>query len=197
MIEIMILPAPFSKLNDRALTKQRLNTNELLFCQGDLTHAIFFILSGTVHLVRHTEEGHRVVLHKALAGTTFAEASLFSDVYHCDAVASEKTVVLRLSKTDILSMLSNDTAFSLALLKQLSDDVQTHRKHLELLAIRRAQDRVFAALLSFGQRGKVTAFASFIGLTNEATLRALSELVTQGKVTRVTRGQYKVRSTGP
>ncbi len=195
MIEIMILPFPLSNLKRTGRTKLHLKKNEALFRQGDITTAIFFVISGAVHLVRHTHEGHSVILHRAVSGTTFAEASLFSDVYHCDATATEPAEVIRLSKTDILALVTADPDFAQALLKRFAQDVQTHRKHLEILAIKGAEDRVFAALVSFGQSGTVTAFAIFVGLTTEATLRALSKLVQQGKVTKLKRGHYEVPDT--
>ena len=37
---------------------------------------------------RFTIEGRPVIMHMADAGESFAEASLFSDVYHCNAVAT-------------------------------------------------------------------------------------------------------------
>lgn len=195
MIQIMLLPEPFAKLTDQAQTTLRLENGAALFRQGDIARAMFFVLSGAVQLVRHTHEGHCVVIHRATAGTLFAEASLFSDVYHCDAVASEQTVVVRLAKTNILEHLSGDPAFAGALLKRFANDVQAHRRHLEVLSIKKAEDRVFAALLSFGQNGNVMAFAAFIGLTHEATFRALASLVRRGMVVKPKRGQYEVRGT--
>src|SRR5947207_9585664 len=67
-----------------------------LFRQGDPATAVFVIERGRLAMVRHTPDGRRVTLFTAGAGESFAEAALFSEVYHCDAVAeipSRVTVV--------------------------------------------------------------------------------------------------------
>ena len=194
MIKIMLLPEPFTSLPNKSQTILRLEKDETLFRQGDKARAMFFVVTGSLHLIRHTQDGHPVIIHRAMMGASFAEASLFSNVYHCDAVTSVPTTLVRLAKIDILAHLSADPAFTLALMKRFATDVQAHRKHLEILSIKQAEDRVFTALLSFGQRGNVTTFARCIGLTYEATLRALSSLVQQGKVAKPARGQYVVRT---
>ena len=47
---------------------------------------------GRADLVRHTGHGLRLILHSRGAGQILAEASAWSDVYHCDAVASAASV---------------------------------------------------------------------------------------------------------
>jgi CRP-like cAMP-binding protein len=51
--------------------------------------------SGTVRLLRHGGQGEEVVLHNARLGEFFAEASLDSARYHCDADASEPSELLQ------------------------------------------------------------------------------------------------------
>jgi CRP-like cAMP-binding protein len=48
-----------------------------------------------VRLVRYGRAGEEVLLHDARAGEFFAEASLDSPRYHCDAVASESSELLQ------------------------------------------------------------------------------------------------------
>ena len=50
--------------------------------------------AGEIRLARSDPEGREVILFRAQPGDTFAEASLFSETYHCDAVASVPSAVL-------------------------------------------------------------------------------------------------------
>ena len=64
---------------------------ELLFQQGDRASAIYKVESGRLRLIRRTVDDHLVILHTARRGEFFAEASLFAEVYHCDAVAAAQS----------------------------------------------------------------------------------------------------------
>ena len=76
-----------------------------LFRQGDPVTSIFRVESGCVRLERTTATGAMVVLHTASAGETLAEAALFSDVYHCNAVALKAARVCVYDKRAILAAL--------------------------------------------------------------------------------------------
>lgn len=197
MILIIMLPEPFHDLPDEALTQRHAARGERLFHQSAPALGPIFVVEGCVEMIRHSEGGHKIVLHRAESGETLAEASLFSPHYHCDCVALRDSLVVSMDKTLILSRLDRDPAFARALLRRLAGQVQGYRRHIELLAIKGAEDRVLAALAEIGQPGSVMEFAATIGLTHEATYRALSRLVTRGLVSRVSRGRYRLAGKRP
>lgn len=189
----MTLPVPFDRLPPAAIRGHSFGSGEPLFHQGDPVAGPGFVEVGAVELVRNTAGGARVVLHRAGAGESFAEASLFSDRYHCDCRAVvTPTRVLLLSKDAILAAASGDPAFSVALLQRLTHQVQDLRRLREINAIGSARERVHVALAEFGQQGTVAEFAGLVGLTPEATNRALSNLVQAGQARRLSRGRYAV-----
>jgi len=190
MIPIIMLPEPFYDLPPSAQTRTRAARGQKLFHQSDRSRGPLFVQEGCVEMIRHSASGHKIVLHRAIAGDTLAEASLFSPRYHCDCVASADSIVIRLDKTQILARLARDPGFAQALLRRLAAQVQGYRRHIELLAIRSARDRVHVALAEIGQQGSVIAFAATLGLTHEATYRALSQLVRMGLAQRIGRGRY-------
>jgi CRP/FNR family transcriptional regulator, dissimilatory nitrate respiration regulator len=53
--------------------------------------------------VRVDPSGRETVLYDAVAGDTVAEASLFSPVYHCDAIATTDAVVRLYPKALLLA----------------------------------------------------------------------------------------------
>lgn len=192
MISITMLPKPFDLLPPQAVTPVRLSAGEHAFRQGDTSRGPYLLVSGAVEMVRHTEAGHRIVLHQAQDGGTLAEASLFSDHYHCACTATRQSNLIRLDKAAILSKMAQDTGFATALLQRMASQVHDYRRQIEILAIRNAEDRVLAALAEFGQTGSVMSFAARIGLSHEATYRALSALVRRGDAERVARGRYRI-----
>lgn len=93
-----MLPTPLHRLPVTAQKMIAVKKNESIFLQGAATEGLYFVERGSVELRRHTESGAQVVIHRAVSGETFAEASLFSNVYHCDAVALDETVVVRIAR---------------------------------------------------------------------------------------------------
>ncbi|MEL6100663.1 MAG: Crp/Fnr family transcriptional regulator [Pseudomonadota bacterium] len=187
---MIVLPIPFDRLPAAAQRIMTLAQDAALFRQDDTSTGIFWVRSGSVRLVRHTVSGIAVPLHTARTGGTIAEASLFSDSYHCDCVALEKTEAVWLSRAAILDRMAQDSDFGQALMARLAGQVQQHRRQIEILSIRSAQDRIEAALADGWLDGSITRFAEMIGLTREATYRALSVLVRSGRARKTGRGRY-------
>lgn len=166
--------------------------DEGLFRRGDPALNMFGLLSGAAHLTRDTAEGARIVVHRAQPGSLFAEASLFSDVYHCDGEAQAGSQVAVFPKTAVRDLMQRDPDFAFGFCHRLASQVQNLRTHVELRAIRSAEERVLAAL-SFKFDGKARsvalkttwkAFAQEIGLTHEALYRALKRLEHDGRIVR-------------
>lgn len=190
MISIMTIPEPFNTLPASALSSITLARTALAFRQGDRTTGILWVREGLLEMSRYSADGHQIVLHRAGPGESLAEASLFADHYHCSCMALEDSVILRLDKAAILAQIGADPAFATKLVRRLSLQVQEYRRRIEIGGIRGAQARVFAAMAEFGQEGSVINFAGRIGLSHEATYRALSALSRQGLIRKVGRGRY-------
>jgi CRP/FNR family transcriptional regulator, dissimilatory nitrate respiration regulator len=85
---------------------------ELLFRQGDRAAAIYKVESGRLRLIRRTVDDHLVILHTARRGEFFAEASLFAEAYHCDAVAAAQSGVRVYPKAIVMDALRTDPALA-------------------------------------------------------------------------------------
>src|SRR5262245_41544234 len=113
------LPA---RLNARIVRKD-LAAGAHLFRQGDKAEAVFVIESGRLALVRHAVDGRRLVLHVARAGDSFAEAALFAETYHCDAVAEATSRVAAIPKAPLLAAFAKDSRLVQALTGRLARQV--------------------------------------------------------------------------
>ncbi len=177
----------------RRLSKLRtLDADEILFRQGDRANAIFEVDAGRMRLVRHTVDSHPVTLHTARSGDLFAEAALFADRYHCDAVAAAPSRVRIIPKRALLSAFRNNPALGERFMAVLARQIHGLRSRLEGRNIRSARERVLnhlalsadPATRSVTLDGTLLDLASEIGLSHEALYRALAALAKDGLIAR-------------
>jgi len=168
-----------------------LTAGAALFRQGDAPFGIFRLVTGRISLVRTTPDGTEVPMHTVRAGELFAEPSLFSTRYHCDAIASQRCEVLVYPKSALVRALKQDPAALWAFTSELAQRVQGLRTRLEVGRIRAAPERVLQALRlrcdasgRWKPDGTLKRFAEEIGLTHEALYRALATLEREGRVAR-------------
>ncbi len=165
---------------------------ETLFRAGTATQAVYFVVSGAVRLVRHGRDGEEVMLHEARAGEFFAEASLDSARYHCDAVVSEGGELLKVPTRALRHLLDTDGAFALAWVQLLSRQLRSARIRVERLSLKGASERVRHLLHTEGQGrrcelhwpGSLKDMARHLGLTHEALYRTLAAMVKDGLIER-------------
>lgn len=187
-----MLDDPFINLPNAAIRLIPTSTGDVLFRQAEPTKGLYRVQRGCVNLRRITVAGDALTLHRATAGNFFAEASVFSDHYHCDAVCAEGGTVQHISKVAVLDQLSKEKDFALAFTALLAKQVQSYRFLLEITAIKSAEERVLAAVSAGYLDGAVTEFATRIHLTQEVCYRALRALCNQGRLTQVGRGKYQL-----
>lgn len=140
---------------------------------------------------RVTSDGGRIVLHVAQVGETFAEASLFSDRYHCDAIAELDCRVGIYPKKELARRFRDDPAGLWEFAAALARQIQQIRGRYELKQIRSAPERVLQFLrLRCDASGvyrlerSLKDMAVELGLSHEALYRALSALAAKGNVIR-------------
>lgn len=150
---------------------------ESLFHRGDPVRSVFLLRSGHVDLVRHGATGTRMILHRAGAGSMLAEASVWSEAYHCDAVAVVASEVAVLPRTLFRSRLAGDPRLSEALAGALARALQSARLRAEIRSLTTVADRLDAWLdtgSSLPERGRWQEVAAELGVTREALYRELS-----------------------
>ncbi len=176
-----------------------LGRGETLFRAGDEARAIYRVERGCLRLMRHGIDGEAITLHRAEPGSLFAEASLFSAVYHCDAVAEAPSRVEIFPKAAVLLHLSAHPTINLAFSAYLARQLQALRGRLEITRLKSARERVVAWLTQLGaadgtiRLGRpLLAAAAEIGLTHEALYRALAQLVREDRLERPGRRLFRL-----
>lgn len=181
----------YAHLPKSALHRFAADARETLFRQGAVTKGLYLVLSGRVHLERVGLNGERFVIHRAIAGTSFAEAAIFSEHHHCDAVVIEAGEFMRVDKTAVLGAFA-DVEFARAYGRAAARQIQAQRQLLEIVGIRDAKERVMAGLVAGLLDKTVVDFAALLHLSHEATYRALRALVEAGRVSNPSRGIYRL-----
>jgi CRP-like cAMP-binding protein len=170
-------------LSDLKSKTLSLKKGDMLFLQNDEIINMYFIEEGRLKLQRDTLEGFTTIQHFALKGEVIAEASLFSQNYHCSAIADTSTQICYLKKIDLLNYLEKNSTATKKLLVLYSYQIKSLRAINEIKNIRSAKERTLAFLrnemnahreikLSFSLKD----VAYRIGLSHEAFYRTLKDL---------------------
>ena len=171
---------------------KRLQKDETLFRQGDNATCIYVVKEGCVRLARCTIEGSSVTMHTAHSGESFAEAALFSEIYHCNANAISPSTILCYPKDQVLGILQTNADKSADYINLLTRQVRSLRTLLELRSVRSAQQRIFQFLLLHADpqtlevevKGTYKDMAHELGLTHESFYRSLAKLEKDGTIQR-------------
>ena len=152
---------------------------QYLFHLGDPVKVIHLVKEGTVHLARRQAEGSSVILQRAGPGSILAEASLYSDKYHCDATALSPTRTLVFSKDDLQSLLRKNPEFGDLWARHLARELQRTRMQAEILALKTVAERLDAWMAwsdaGFPRKGEWKIVASQIGVSPEALYREIAK----------------------
>lgn len=172
MIKVML--DHWASLFENAATT-RLAKGSSVFHRNDEVQSMHFIQSGTVTLTRFLRDGTQLTLHEASTGHLLAEASLFSENYHCDAVATGEVSLAVLPRRTVIDTLELN-ATSLPALERAFKQVQDLRARVEVLRLRRTSERLDAYLELKGapEAGPWVDVAQWIGVTPPALYRELA-----------------------
>jgi CRP-like cAMP-binding protein len=157
--------------------KRTLDAGEYLFHLGEPVAVLFVVLEGEVHLIRDQEHGGVVILQRAGPGEVLAEASLFSERYHCDAMARTQTSVRSVPKRRLLDRLRNEPDFAEAWAAHLAREIQNARFRAEVLSLQTVASRLDAWLTWYGKvppKGQWKRLADEIGVSPEALYREMA-----------------------
>jgi CRP/FNR family transcriptional regulator, dissimilatory nitrate respiration regulator len=150
-----------------------------LFHLSDQVKVIHLVLEGAIQLLRHQADGSLLVLQRAGPGAIVAEASLYSNSYHCDAIALVATRTIGFPKKAIRARLTTNPKFAEAWARHLAHEVQRARLQAEILSLKTVAAR-FDAWIAWNDdvephKGEWKVIADQIGVSPEALYRELAK----------------------
>lgn len=150
---------------------------ESLFRAGDKVVSMILLRGGRADLVRHTTHGLQLILHRAEAGQILAEASAWSEVYHCDAVASAPCEATFLPRQVFRMRLQTDPGLAERWMQNLARTVQAARVRAEIRSLPKVAERLDAWLDEghmLPEKGSWQNLAAELGVSREALYRELA-----------------------
>lgn len=177
-----------------------LAAGEILFRAGDPAIGLVLVRRGALELRRVSPDGRGAVLHRAGAGETFAEASLFQTAHHCDGVAVVETAITIHPAAALRQAAAEDPGLGWALAGHLAARLVEERARAQRMALPRAEDRIMDALDALPTHPDGTravgrswkALSAELGLTHEATYRALARMERAGRLARPAPGLVRL-----
>jgi CRP-like cAMP-binding protein len=186
------LPSPLDRLQEKDQVLRTIQGGDVLFVQNSATVGLYYLISGTIHLKRSSSGGHSVIIHRAHEGDTFAEASIFSDTYHCTATAAVESRLIECSRSAIETLFNSDLNFAKNMASRFARQMQQCRRRVELLSIRAADERILEAIVDGLLVENIASFAETIALAPETVYRNLANLTREGKIVKTARGRYRL-----
>lgn len=184
------IPELLKGLLPRALLEEcqtlTIEKGHYLFHQGHKPQWMFFIVNGEAILSRTNPRGEIVILQRCKNGFV-SEASLFTDVYHCDAIASQIAQSITLPISSFKKAL-DDPAFALRWVQLLSKEIMRLRTVSERLTLKDIPSKLIHLVKTEGKDGVLNiqtdlkSIASEIGVTHEALYRTIAAMEKNGSL---------------
>jgi len=177
-----------------------LESGAAVFRQGAPASAMYRVRRGRVAMVRTLSDGGSATVFTAGPMETFAEAAIFAERYHCDAVAQSECEIDLIPAKAVRALLEREPKCAIAFAAFLAGQVRDLRQRIEILRVKRAPDRLLVWIRAQAKgappRLSLTApwsqVATEIGLTPEALYRALRALERSRVIERCGRNVVEV-----
>lgn len=175
MISIMYIAFPDLFEKGRIIS---LAIGQPLFLTGDRVRSMFVVTEGQIDLVRHTRAGARLTQNRVLPGSVPAEASAYSETYHCDGVARIPSQVRSIPVSAFRDKLHDTPDAADAWAAQLAYALQKARMRSEIRSLKTVAERLDAWLgedRSLPKKGQIQDLAQVLGVSREALYRELAQ----------------------
>ncbi len=157
---------------------RNLHAGAHVFLRDARVRHLYVVHEGSVELQRTSDMGTFLVLQRAVARSVLAEASVYSERYHCDAVVVEPARLLVFSKTAFLQAIANDQNLAGLWGAYLAGAIQNARQRAEIMSRKSVAERLDGWLaMNDGDllaKGQWKHIATDIGVTPEALYRELA-----------------------
>lgn len=175
MISIMS-PAIFNLFDDGVTTLCA--KDKMLFRSGEPVRCMYLVVEGRVDLVRYTTSGTKLVLLRAGPGQVLAEASAYSQTYHCDSRVACPSHLRAIPVEEFRDRLSKNANAADKWAESLAHALQAARMNSEIRTLRTVSERLDAWLAghkSLPPKGEWQDLAQTLGVSREALYREFSK----------------------
>ena len=149
-----------------------------LFRTGDRVRWLYLVADGQVELIRHSSSGTPMILTRVGRGDVIAEASAYSDVYHCDGVTKTRSHLQRLPVSRFRELLRSSPELAESWAAELARSLQKARMQSEIRTLKTVAERLDAWLMDnreLPRKGQMQDLAHVLGVSREALYRELAK----------------------
>lgn len=184
-------------------TYKTFDAKEHIFAEGEKCYYYYQLCEGKIAWINISDDGKEFI-HKLVSNNeSFGELPLFdNDIYSADAVAIEKSVVLRLPRLLFIQLIKESPEIMFKFNKILTEHLRYKFLLLKTIAFENPENRVFT-LLNF-LRSKINnsestfnvdltrqQIANMTGLRVETVIRVIRKLHDKGELT-IEHGKIKM-----
>ena len=138
---------------------------------------MYLVTEGGIDLVRYSARGTSVILNRAGPGNILAEASAYSNEYHCDGVARLGTQLRSIPVSEFSQGVHGSADVACAWAAQLARELQNARVQSEIRSLKTVAERLDAWLgqsKALPPRGEIQDLARILSVSREALYRELA-----------------------
>jgi len=171
-----------------------------IYCEGNNSNHIFFIIKGEVKTYKNNEEGKELITnifkdHNFFGFTSFVK----NKPYNENAVAIKKTVLLKIKKQELLSLVKKNPQMAINFMDILTDDLESMKDQLIHLAYDSVRKKTADTLLQLGHKEEKeyiiemsrSDLASIIGIAKETLIRTLTDFKEE-RIIRTNRNSIRI-----
>lgn len=186
--------ANLNELKDKAVEEIILDEGEYLFRTGKSARYLYYLREGSVKTILLDENGNELITSILLKNDFVGFKPLIEERnYYKDGVALERSVLLKIPRSEVFKSLSGNTELSKTILLSLSQQYTSKEEDLLYLAYSSVKERLSIKLIDLFQELNKKSLninredlANLIGSTPETVVRALSDLKSEGHI--ITKG---------
>ncbi|GGD34616.1 Crp/Fnr family transcriptional regulator [Flavobacterium orientale] len=169
--------------------------NDIIFYEDDRALFYYQILEGSVRMYNSNDEGKEFTQGVFCEGRSFGEPPLFiNEVYPTTAVASQDSVIIKLSKDKLMRILEEYPSVKLAFLELMAKRIYDKTISTKQIINQKPEHRIKSFLENYKKQNQFCVddktyipytrqeIADFTGLRVETVIRTLSEMNKSNKV---------------
>jgi CRP/FNR family transcriptional regulator len=179
------------------LVTETYKKKETIFSEGEPPEWFFIVSSGKVKITKLSHEGKEIILEVISPTDIFGGVAVIRGFpYPANAVAMEDSVVLKISRKNLMRLVDRFPNLMYCMALQLGDRMKSSYDSLKNIALERVEARIAALLLKLaGKVGVETKegllidmrltkqdVADMVGTTVETSIRTFSKFKKQGLV---------------
>lgn len=163
---------------------------EVIFSEGDPSDWFYIVFDGKVKITKLSQEGKEIILEIIAPMDFFGGLAVIKGFpYPANAIAMEDTLLLKISRSNLMRILDRFPSLMYCMALQLGDRIKESHETLKNIALERVEARIASLLLKLADKiGKETErgmlidmkltkqdIAEMVGTTVETSIRIMSK----------------------